>query len=102
MSKAFWNGLPTEAFVGTATVAASPEFPEYWANDLVGQRIAVVKVILDGVNVIGSVDYLDNRKGEGWAKVAMGGSPHAGHRNVLIEPDSFEEETTWDQGTQND
>jgi hypothetical protein len=88
----YWNGLPTPAWRGSAVVADAPEFPNYWARGegLVGQRIAVVRVVLDGVNYGGGTDYLDNRDGSGWRKVTEGhGSPPYGHASVAIEPGSF-------------
>ena len=88
-----WNGIPIKARRGTAIVADAPEFPLYWARReaIVGQRIAVVEVDLDGANYGGGIDYLDDREGQGWAKVAGGGSPRAGHASVAIEAGSFEE-----------
>lgn len=87
----FWNGLPTRATRGTAVVVDSPSAPRYWARELVGQRIDVVEVDMVGVNVGGGVMYLDDRDGAGWRKVTNGhGSPRYGHRNVRIEPGSFE------------
>ena len=89
----YWNGLPTPATRGTAIVAASPEFPAYWAKDegIIGQRIAVVRVILDGVNYGGGITHLDDRDGDGWAKVTTGhGSSRVGHADVAIVADSFE------------
>lgn len=91
---AYWNGLPTTATRGTAVVADAPSFPQYWARDLVGMRIEVVRVNLDGVNYGGGTDYLDNRNGEGWKKVTLGrGSSRYAHSSVVIEPDSFLERT---------
>lgn len=93
VDQAYWNGLPTTATRGTAVVADAPEFPAYWARiqGIVGQRIPVVMVDLDGVNYGGGTTYLDNRDGSGWAKVTKGmGSGRYGHRNVGIETDSFE------------
>jgi hypothetical protein len=88
--QAFWNGLPTQAARGTAVVADAPEFPMYWARDIVGQRIAVVWVNLDGVNYGGGETYLDDRDGSGWRKVTVGhGGPQYGHSDVAIEPGSF-------------
>lgn len=86
-----WNGIQIEAVRGTAVVADSPEFPLYWAKieGIVGKRIAVVQINLDGANYGGGIDYLDDRQGEGWAKVTGGGSPRAGHSSVEIEPGSF-------------
>ena len=88
----WWNGLPTVAAKGTAVVADDPRFPLYWAKTegIIGQRIPVVMVVLDGVNAGGGIDYLDNRDGSGWRKVTEGhGSPRWPHSNVRIEPDSF-------------
>lgn len=88
--QAFWNGLPTTAERGTATVAPSPEFPAYWAKPLIGQVIRVVRVDLNGVNYGGGEDYLDDRDGSGWLKVTVGhGGPGYGHRSVAIVPGSF-------------
>lgn len=90
--KTWWNGLPTIAAKGTAVVVDAPEFPRYWAREegIVGERIPVVMVVLDGVNAGGGTDYLDNRDGSGWLKVTEGhGSPRYPHRNVSIERDSF-------------
>ena len=89
----FWNGLPTPARRGSAIVADHPEAPLYWARTLVGQRIAVVEVVLDGVNYGGGIEYLDDREGQGWAKVTGGGSPRVGHSSVTVESGSFVPET---------
>jgi hypothetical protein len=89
---AYWNGLPTTAARGTAVVADAPEFPQYWARTegIVGQRIPVVRVVLDGVNYGGGIDYLDDRDGSGWRKVTEGhGGPRWPHRGVAIEDGSF-------------
>jgi hypothetical protein len=89
---AYWNGLPTTATRGTAVVADAPEFPAYWARTegIIGQRIPVVRVDLDGVNYGGGVSYLDDRDGSGWRKVTTGhGSPSYGHRDVAINEGSF-------------
>ena len=88
--KTYWNGIQTEAVRGTAIVAAEPAFPLYWARDLVGERIAVVRVNLDGVNYGGGEDFLDDRDGSGWAKVTGDGGPRVGHRSVAVVPGSFE------------
>lgn len=91
MKQAYWNGLPTTARTGTAVVADDPRFPRYWARTegIVGQRIQVIEVNLDGVNHDGGVSYLDDRHGEGSAKVFGGGSPRVGHRDVAIVSGSF-------------
>lgn len=89
---AYWNGMPTTAVRGTATVADAPEFPNYWAKreGIVSTRIRVVQVDLDGVNYGGGTAYLDDRDGGGWRKVTVGqGSPRYPHRDVAIEPGSF-------------
>lgn len=82
---AYWNGLPTYAVRGTGVVLDSPEFPQFWGRDLVGQRIPVVRVVLDGVNYGGGIAYLDDRDGSGWRKVTEGhGSPAYGHRDLDV------------------
>jgi len=87
----YWNGLPTIATRGTAIVADAPDFPCYWAKSIVGTRIPVVCVALDGVNFGGGFDYLDDRTGQGWAKVTEGkGSSRYGHASVAVEDSSFE------------
>jgi hypothetical protein len=91
MEQTRWNGIPVEAKRGTAVVADAPEFPLYWAGHLVGERIEVVQVNLDGANYGGGIDYLDDRDGSGWAKLTAGGGPRMGHASVAIEPGSFEE-----------
>lgn len=88
----YWNGFPIESTRGTAVVAASPEFPLYWARTegIIGQRIPVVMVNLDGANYGGGITYLDNRDEEGWRKIAYGhGSPRYRHKDVAIESGSF-------------
>ena len=94
-AQGYWNGLPTEVERGTATVADAPEFPAYWARaeGIIGQRIPVVRVVLDGVNYGGGTSYLDDRDGSGWRKVTQGhGSPAYGHRDVAIIDGSFRSE----------
>lgn len=87
---AFWNGEPTRATQGTAIVADNGTFPAYWGKELVGERIPVVRVVLDGINFGGGIAFLDDRDGSGWYKVAEGfGSPGFAHRNVEIEEGSF-------------
>jgi len=101
----FWNGLPTQVRRVTGVVRQWTEGdPEYawWAGrdypgempegfkaqpaeDLQGQRIEAVEVVLDGVNYGGGIAYLDNRDGSGWYKVTEGhGSPRLGHRDVPL------------------
>ncbi|WP_033189314.1 hypothetical protein [Rhodococcoides fascians] len=83
--KTYWNGEETPAWRGTAVVAPAPQFPEYWAQDLVGERIDVVQV-----HYAGQTSYLDNRAGQGWRKVTEGhGGPRFPHANVSIKPGSF-------------
>jgi hypothetical protein len=89
----YWNGLPTPARRGTAVVADAPEFPRYWAKTegIIGQRIPVVLVVLDGVNYGGGIEFLDNRDGSGWAKVTEGhGGPRWPSAHVSIEDGSWE------------
>lgn len=91
MSDTFWNGLPTPALRGTAIVTDNPDAPGYWARDIVGQRVAVVRVTLDGVNYGGGITWLFDGDGSGWAKVTAGhGSPRYGHRGLTVDEDSFQ------------
>lgn len=88
----FWNGMLFPAAQGTAIVADAPQFPQYWAKKegLIGQRIAVVQVVL-GDKAEDETWYMDNRDGGAWFKVTAGhGSPRYAHKNVAIEPGSFE------------
>jgi hypothetical protein len=88
----FWNGLATEIERGTAEVADSTFFPAYWARTegLVGRRIEVVRVVLDGVNFGGGTTYLDDREGQGYEKVySAGGGPRMSHKDVTIATGSF-------------
>jgi hypothetical protein len=96
MSKqTYWNGLRTPARRGTAVVVPAPEFPRYWAQNIIGQRIPVVEVVLDGVNAGGGVIYLDDQIGNGWRKVTDGrGGPRIQHANVRVEPGSFVPESS--------
>lgn len=89
--RGYWNGLPTVVERGTAVVADTRQFPLYWARTegIIGQRIAVVRVVLDGVNYGGGTAYLDDREGQGWAKVSGDGSPRSGHSDVVIVEGSF-------------
>jgi hypothetical protein len=87
MIKTYWNGEPCQAIKGTGEVADA-SFPMYWARELVGQRIPVVRVL----HFDEPMD-LDNRNGSGWHKVTEGhGSPRLGHRNVALKPGSFQPE----------
>lgn len=91
-AQAYWNGIPIEAVRGTAVVADSPEFPQFWGRTegVVGKRIPVVMVDLDGANYGGGISYLDNRDEEGWRKIAYGhGSPRYRHKDLDIVPGSF-------------
>lgn len=100
-AQAYWNGIPVESARGTAVVADSPAFPEFWAKreGIIGQRIPVVMVNLDGANYGGGITYLDNRNEQGWQKVAYGkGSPRYGHKDLDIEPGSFEPEQSTPPG----
>lgn len=90
MTETFWNGLPTPAVRGTAEVADSPAHPLYWARELVGQRVPVVRVTLDGVNYGGGVAYLYDEDGHGWIKVTKGqGSSRVGHKDLAVVEGSF-------------
>lgn len=109
-SQGYWNGLPTQVrrVVGTVrqhdpehdpvfawwagkTYPLDPAAAEQYgitqraAEDLQGQRIEAVEVVLDGVNYGGGICYLDDRDGSGWAKVTEGrGSSRWGHRDVPL------------------
>lgn len=94
MTMTYWNGLPAPARRGTAIVARA-ESPNHWTlrEGLIGHRIAVVEVNLQGVNYGGGIEYIDNLEEWGWTKVtALKGSPRSGHRSVVIEPNSFIED----------
>jgi hypothetical protein len=80
-----WNGEHAPAFRGTAVVADSGFFPQYWAREFVGQRRAVVMVRYGG-----SVFYLDDEDGSGWDKVTNGGGPRSPHRSLDVVADSFQ------------
>ena len=90
--RTYWNTLPTKATRGTAIVADVAIFPEYWPRyeNLIGTRIPVVLVYLDGVNMKGGVIFLDDRDDKGWIKVTEGyGSPAYPHQVVVIAARSF-------------
>ena len=74
-----WNGEPCGALKVRVVVADAPEFPLYWARDLVGMEIDAVQVTYNG-----DVFYLDNRDGSGWHKVTNGGSPRLRHSELSI------------------
>lgn len=87
---AFWNGLPTRATQGSAIVSDDGLFPDYWAKELVGERIPVVRVVLDGVTDEGGIMFIDDRDGSGRFKVTVGrGTPDYRHRTVVIQEGSF-------------
>ena len=87
--KTFWNGEPCNAVRGTGVVADDPVFPKYWARDLIGSRIAVVRVLYAGDQF-----DLDDRDGAAWAKVTTGhGGPSFGHRTVKLEPNTAQWES---------
>jgi hypothetical protein len=80
-----WNGKPVSAVRGSAIVADSGYFPEYWARRFVGQRRDVVRVEYGG-----TVFYLDDVDGHGWRKLLSGGRWTYGHRTINVEPESFQ------------
>jgi hypothetical protein len=90
--KTYWNFQETPCLRGTAVVADAPEFPKYWARDLIGRRIAVVQVrgqMAEGGPATPHL-YLDDRNGAGWEKVTYGrGGPAAPHAGLSIVPGSF-------------
>ena len=88
----YWQNLPVSALRGTAIVADVAKFPEYWPRreGLIGTRIPVVLVYLDGVNMKGGVIFLDDRDDKGWIKLTEGyGSPAYPHQVVVILARSF-------------
>lgn len=81
----YWNGEPTPCIQGSAIVSNDNGFPLYWAADLVGQRIPVVRIFYGD-----TVRNIDDRDGSGWAKVTNGhGSPRYGHCDLSVRPGSF-------------
>jgi hypothetical protein len=80
-----WNGEPVSAVRGSAIVADSGRFPEYWARQFVGQRRDVVRVEYQG-----TVFYLDDADGAGWQKLLNGGTWTYGHRTIEVERGSFQ------------
>lgn len=90
--RTFWNGLATDALRGTMVVDTEGLPETNWAvqEGLDGERIAVVRVNLDGVNYGGGVSWLDDRDGSGWRKVTEGhGGPRWPHREVPVKPGTF-------------
>jgi hypothetical protein len=81
-----WNHRPCGAVTGTAVVADSGGFPQYWARELVGQRRDVVMVIPDG----GPAFYIDDENGWGLHKLLHGGGWQHMHRHLDIVDGSFE------------
>lgn len=74
----YWNGERCEARKVLVTVADSPEFPQYWAREFVGQKRKAVEVTYGGETF-----YLDDENGDGWGKVTIGrGSPWCGHKSL--------------------
>ena len=90
-NQAYWNGLKTTARAGTAVVSDDGRFPRYWARteEILGERIAVVEVDLDGVNYGGGLVYLDDR--EGSASRTVFEQAHLPESFVTVVHDSFVE-----------
>lgn len=88
--QAFWNGLKTTAVTGTAIVADKPDMPMYWAKTegIIGERIRVVDVDVNGVNYGGGHFILDDREGQGSRTVFE--QEHLVESFVTIEEGSFE------------
>lgn len=77
----YWNGERITCRRVIVIVADAPEFPGYWARDLVGQERHAVEVVYGGHTF-----YIDNENGSGWAKVRFaGGGPQVGHSGLQIE-----------------
>lgn len=113
VEETYWNGQPAQARKVTLVVADAPEFPLYWARDLVGTRRDAVEVTYDGHTFyLDDADYevsakqqeafrarfgdvrgltLGRSAGMGWAKVTEGhGSPRWSHGDLTPEPGSVE------------
>lgn len=91
----YWNGMPAAAQRGTGIVVDRGDFPLYWARTegIVGQRIPIVRVTYRN-----QVFDLDDRDDIGWTKVTtLHGSPRASHRNVVIDPDSWQSRALGDE-----
>jgi hypothetical protein len=91
MIKTYWNFEPAHADRGSAVVADAPQFAQYWARAMVGERIDVVRV-----RYYGQIFWLDNRAidtdpfSHGWHKVTEGlGGPTWPHRNLSVDPGSW-------------
>ncbi len=94
--KTYWNGVECDVEEVKVILADAPEFPQYWARDLVGQERNVLKVILTKVpiNAEGDIEeldepeifYIDNEDGSGMKKVTEGmGMWQYGHRDIRVE-----------------
>jgi hypothetical protein len=77
----YWNGEPCRARRVVGVVCDAPEFPQYWARDLVGEEVRAVEV-----SYYDEVFYLLNVDGQGWRKVTEGkGSPQWGHQELRLK-----------------
>jgi hypothetical protein len=105
-----WQGEPTEARRVRAVIADAPQFPSYWARDLVGTEAWVVEFVVPAYRVPFKVPkwitregrrkkvwlteyveyppetrYFYDEDGTGTRKlVEMGGSPLVGSRTVEV------------------
>ena len=82
----WWNGEPASAIKVRVIVADAPQFPQYWARDLIGTERAAVRVEYHG-----RVFYLDDEDGSGWRKVINGGGPGHPHRDLAVERVIYQE-----------
>jgi hypothetical protein len=75
-----WNGEPAGVRRCRVIVGDAPQFPEYWARDLIGTERDAVHVVYGGREF-----YLDNADGSGWDKVMNGGGPGRPHRDLAVQ-----------------
>ena len=75
----YWNGYPAKCRRVRVVVGKALR-PTWWCASLEGQEREAVEVHGDG-----EVFYLDNKDGQGWAKVTVGrGSPMWGHAELPV------------------
>jgi hypothetical protein len=78
--KTEWNYEPCSATRVLVIVDDAPEFPSYWARDLIGKERFAVEVIYNGQTF-----YIDDEDGSGWFKVTNGGGPEYRHGNLRVK-----------------
>lgn len=87
MSEAtYWNGEPATCARGWGRIAHDMPEVGKWQGAAKGDKLRVVRVFYGGE----SFDLLD-QDDRAWNKVTTGrGGPRFGHRNVRLQPSSFE------------